>query len=1224
MTKRIIFSNNSNRVPKNNLHVSYLSIDVMNSCMIMESCRDLEWIDVDISVTYVDSDLLDRSEEDFLEFLEDVRSTDFLIVFCHSTPDHFHKFNRLLSFIQMNEVKFFINTNSSDYNTSMREASGLSQGQYEELKKYVVLGGEKNNVGLLLWLCKNIKGYHVAVPEPLPPLSQGIYHPKDKLVKNEEKFISSLSPDWPTVAVLFQQRSWLEDNTAPIDALIASFERSGAQTIPIFFTSNIDDSTGSIGVSGIIKKYLTKNRRPIVDAVVIVSGFSQNAFTGTRSFSEENIFASLGVPVFQASTVPFEGERWLKGDCDLTQQSVTYSLFQTEYDGQIYTAPLNFTETGKNERYLFGYVQDRVDKIAGTVMGWVKLRRTERSKARIAFVLNSGGELGGRMGAARGLDTFISLRKILTRMSSDGYTLDHSPESSKTIIAKLTSAVGQPSPGDERRIGVPEELFKRWFEDMPDECRYEMSTHWGNPPGDAVGPDGKIPIPGIINGNVFIGVEPELDPDSGLVPSYRYLAFYRWISEVFHADAIVHVGSQGWLERLEGRDVLLTKECWPEVILGNMPMIYPFNISSTGEGLLAKRRINAVLIGYADPPIVRAGLYGGLERFEFLYQQEMHARMTNQSAKLLEIERQLCDVVRETNLLSDIGYEGEADDSTILSQKDNIFHYVRYIKNTPIQEGYHVFGAAPRGSRLTSIITRVLNDSAAGNMDVVGALAESKGLDIEVLRGTAGGSGHGMVDMDALEALEGEAFELISKFNENGFVKDSCIGLCGGDQRLRDIAAEVCDMVYPTILSIRDEMDCLMKAMRGDFVLPGPSGVLSYRTLHILPAGRNFCSTDPLTVPNEISYHVGTKVADRLVEEYRNSHGKNPEQVSIFLNLTENMTTGGDQMSCILALMGVRPRWNSLGGSIDGIDAISLEELGRPRIDVVITANDLIYSVFPESMELIRDAVEMVLGLDEPPEMNYLIKHYVRDVRNFSERDITEEEARMYASMRVFNDNPRMLKFNASDGTRKKMKNARMGDVTGMDADNVQKSVTKLYAVRMRDTAMTANTYVDILGKGVDRPSHPIGIAEGGCEEMVISEDQVASLSSELARAVRTTVLNPVWIRGQMSHGYTGAGEMSRIICGLFGWATETDAVKNWMLEGITQRYVFDETISEWMMDCNPEARRDIIEYLYGTIESGSWSTTPETIFGLKEAFLETEERLEECSDEMSGGGNGR
>ena len=132
----------------------------------------------------------------------------------------------------------------------------------------------------------------------------------------------------------------------------------------------------------------------------------------------------------------------------------------------------------------------------------------------------------------------------------------------------------------------------------------EVEGAWGAAPGTHRIHDGDLVFSGLDLGNVLVAIQPPRgygdDPvavyhSPNLPPAHHYLAFYRWLDEVWGADAIVHLGKHGTLEWLPGKALALSAGCWPDAALGDVPLFYPFVVNDPGEGTQAKRRAHAVV-----------------------------------------------------------------------------------------------------------------------------------------------------------------------------------------------------------------------------------------------------------------------------------------------------------------------------------------------------------------------------------------------------------------------------------------------------------------------------------------------------------------------------------------------------------------------------------------------------------------------------------------------------
>ena len=154
-----------------------------------------------------------------------------------------------------------------------------------------------------------------------------------------------------------------------------------------------------------------------------------------------------------------------------------------------------------------------------------------------------------------------------------------------------------------------------------------------------------------------------IDPDAiyhtpDLPPTHHYTAFYRWLGTPqseggWGADAIVHMGKHGTLEWLPGKGIGLSGECFPDLLLGDMPLVYPFIINDPGEGSQSKRRAHAVIVDHLTPPMTTAETYGPLAELNQLV-NEYYAVEKLDPSKLPYLQQQIWDLVTKTNLKADL------------------------------------------------------------------------------------------------------------------------------------------------------------------------------------------------------------------------------------------------------------------------------------------------------------------------------------------------------------------------------------------------------------------------------------------------------------------------------------------------------------------------------------------------------------------------------------------
>jgi cobaltochelatase CobN len=429
----------------------------------------------------------------------------------------------------------------------------------------------------------------------------------------------------------------------------------------------------------------------------------------------------------------------------------------------------------------------------------------------------------------------------------------------------------------------------------------------------------------------------------------------------------------------------------------------------------------------------------------------------------------------------------------------------------------------------------------------------------------------------------------------------------------------------------------------GCYVPPGPSGSITRGMADILPTGRNFYSVDPRAVPSQASWRVGVALGDALLERYLKDEGKYPESVGIVIWATDTMKTKGDDIAEILYLMGVTPVWEETSGRVVGVEAIPLEELKRPRIDVVVRMSGLFRDTFPNIVHVIDDALALVAGLKEPVDKNYVAKHVETEVREKVDEGVDVEQAREEACYRIFGDRPGAYGCGVSDA---------------IDAKNWkdQKDLSDIY-VTWGSYAYTRKTYgcqvpeqfkrrlssINVTVKNQDSREYDIldgddwydahggminatRVLSGKAPRSFCGDSsdpdrvKVRSTAEETCHVFRSRILNPKWIDSMMRHGYEAAGDFSRTFDFVLGWDATVEVVEDWMYEDLTRKYVLDKKMQEWLKEVNPYALQNMVERLLEAIERNMWQASDEMKSELQKIYLTVEGWLESAGEKAQEG----
>ncbi len=425
----------------------------------------------------------------------------------------------------------------------------------------------------------------------------------------------------------------------------------------------------------------------------------------------------------------------------------------------------------------------------------------------------------------------------------------------------------------------------------------------------------------------------------------------------------------------------------------------------------------------------------------------------------------------------------------------------------------------------------------------------------------------------------------------------------------------------------------LLNGMDRGYVEPGPSGALPRGKLEILPTGRNFYAVDPTSIPTRAAWEVGVASARRMLEKIVAELGRYPESVGEVLWSVDAYKADGEQLARILYLIGVRPVWDS-SGRVVGVEPIPLEELGRPRIDVVVRVSGVLRDTLPNYIHLINEAVKKVVVLDEPIEMNYPKKHYEEFLRTLVEQGLSREEASEYASARVWGDPP---------GAYGAGVNYAVFASAWRDEQDLGKVWMRWSSYLYTDTKFGVSNprlfvlqlkYVDVVARNHPSDEHdPTNCCsyfayQGGFQaavkivrgsdpmNLVIdtrdpTDPEVRTVREELQRIVYAKLLNPRWVEEMKKHGYRGGSEFAKKILHLYGWQATTRCIPNEVWDRIAERYVLDEEMRRWFLENNPYAFEEITRRLLEAIARGLWSPSEEVREKLYRVRMELEALLE-------------
>ena len=452
---------------------------------------------------------------------------------------------------------------------------------------------------------------------------------------------------------------------------------------------------------------------------------------------------------------------------------------------------------------------------------------------------------------------------------------------------------------------------------------------------------------------------------------------------------------------------------------------------------------------------------------------------------------------------------------------------------------------------------------------------------------------------------------------------------------LRRILTFACDELVPNLARATDEIDNLLNGLAGGYVPAGPSGSPTRGMAQILPTGRNFYSVDPRSVPSQSAWRVGQQLANEVLERHLRETGAYPHSVAISIWGTSAMRTHGDDVAQILALLGVRPVWRPENRQLCGVEVIPLAQLKRPRVDVTTRISGFFRDAFPQLIDLIDDAVQAVLVLDEPLEQNFVRKHYLAELGAWIGEGLSEPQAAQRAGHRIFGAKPGS--YGAGILPLIQEKNwqsdadfaAAYVNWGGYAYGRGSQGIDEREAFRMRLSG------VQVALHNQDNREHDIFDSDdylqfhGGMIATIRaltgqqprryfgdSHDparaQVRDLKEETLRVFRSRVVNPKWLAGIQRHGYKGGLELTATVDYLFGYDATAQVMDDWMYEEIAQIYGLAPQMQQFLQSANPWAQNAIAERLLEAASRGMWAQPqPQTLAALRELYLHSEALLE-------------
>ncbi len=1161
-------------------------------------------------------------------------------------------------FLDANHIPYVIDAVES---ASAGDGAGVEKSVAARLRGYTFYGGAENFRNFWLYASSLTDPSVPVSDEPKPQCWAGIYHPDmpdgymTDLTAYREQFCK---PDRPVIGLLFYRDEWIWDDLAYPAAFIREAEQKGCNALAVFTNQMPDESLGMPSIRKVFADFFTLNGETVIDVLVSAMKFSH---VGNGSLTTDEL-EQLGVPVLTAYTLLTTEEDWRKNSEGLNAVETSIAVALPEFDGAIHGVPIAGRNVLPDGAIEYQPMPERTAAMVDKAVKWARLHRLKNEDKKVALIFHNYPPKNYNIGSASGMDSMESATRLLARMQADGYKIDFLPESAEEFIRIMTShATNDLSLLTDKQAEECQKLsadeYAAFFATLPEEARQKMTEQWGAAPGDIMLSDeGNILVPGTMNGNIFMTVQPArqygMDParayhDPAIAPTHQYLAFYYWLREVFKADAVIHLGTHGNLEWLPGKATGLDRSSYSDIALGSLPNIYPYLMTISGEGVIAKRRSSACLIGYLPAPVAEAGAFDELAELEKMADEYSHFQKQD-SEQAAELEKKIIELAHETKIDESIAYDETKPFTDYLAE---LHEYIEDLQDSEIHVGLHVLGQPPEGDILIGEVMHLLRLSNGPVPSLYNLWADKFGLNFEELEKNPSAivESFDLTGGELLRRIRNESRAFVTAIAEKGFTEQSvnaamqlpetAEGPEEWKQNIKSLGQYIIEEIYPRLARTTDELDHTLAALSGKYVAPGPSGSPSAGGVDLLPSGRNFYGVDPRALPSQAGWMAGKKLGDRMIEKYITDEGKYPENIGMVLWSGPNMRSSGQDIAEFLYLLGVKPVWQKGSLRVTDLEIIPLDELKRPRIDVTARISGLFRDTLPHLAELMDKAVLMAAKLDESDDDNFVRKHIREDSEALQADGASADDAWRNAAFRVFGDAPGTYGsgINVVLDAKNWESEKDLADVYVRWGGHVfgggQRGVyqPELFKKRLAQMELTVkneeNHDMNILSSDDYNGFHGgmIAAVKSFGQKTPVSyvgdsanrgAPKIRTVAEEMKRVVRTESLNPKYIEGLMQHGYKGAMDMANRLNISFQWDATSSVMEDWMYNDYAEKYAFDPKVQQWMKKVNPWALQNIAETLLEAEQRQMWNADDETKEKLQELYLSVEGEIEEDDEE--------
>jgi cobaltochelatase CobN len=677
-------------------------------------------------------------------------------------------------------------------------------------------------------------------------------------------------------------------------------------------------------------------------------------------------------------------------------------------------------------------------------------------------------------------------------------------------------------------------------------------------------------------------------------PSINYCAQYLWIKEGFGADAVIHFGTHGSLEFLEGKDVLLSQKDWTDALITDLPNGYIYIVDDPAEALIAKRRSFAVILSHLAPMFAEAGLYAELK----ILAEDMHSYLVTESAELKQGYLEKVHKALLENKLDKLLSLEEMNKYPLTDAQLRLVHdRFHSLSKELIPMGLHIYGELPSKERITEMLYCLKKE------EVEKALRNSLGIS-------------GGLDCQIEEQIKPLALELIYK-TIDGKDMVAILDKYANAEQLAVILQNVRN-VSEKIDYSEKEIESAVRFLEGKYIFPSPGGDMIFNP-NVLPTGRNLFGIDPESVPTRAAFMAGEKSAEKIRNKFLKNENKPLEKIAFTLWGVNTVMDQGITESQILWFLGARPIYDQADNCVD-VELIPSSELKRARIDVLVQVSGEYRDIFGSRLKLLDKAIKLAAQEKNEIIENFVRKHSLEMEKDFVAEGISLAEAKRLSLGRIFGPKERAYSIAA----RQMYKNTSLWnsetDIAQVYIDNMSglyssDSWGKLEDILFKKVARDLDVIVQ--SRSMKRIGGPLSLDHtyefsGGLniavrslsdnksakiyfsDNRVLNNPEIVSLKEAIVNEALSAMFNPKFIEALMENKLSGAAELKNLIENLYGWQiTSPEDVDDELWLKTFEIYFkdkYDIKLDEFLKANNLFVYQDIAAVMLDAIRKGYWN----------------------------------